>query len=1322
MLTFPTLCGVIIYAIFVQASASCITNEPCKLHHYFYHNGHELPLVLENSNRDSHQVANHILKIILEDILCYHSIDIRHQSYYDNVNASAALDRITGCSPAKCKGMSMDSVPETMINLESWMVAGFDKAPWVDTKRLIDAGPLGPYGRMGWFLSSSCVEEMWAQGVMVDHWRALLNSTVARSFSWWGNPELLQVCPHYNVTAYKSSRCTKSRRNCATLFSSFKGLDAGMLQQQIETLGLPVDIVWLDTLLEDFVLNQTSAGKHILFFSWVPSRLTLVGNFTRINFPEHYHEGYYESVKQRIYSTTEFQVNQFSKVTWYRVKAGAPEAFQVISRMNFPQQVYYDFLQEVTHNPHLKPEETACNWVQENRAVWEKWVPVSLTKKPKLYLAGLFPLTGGYWTAPGLVVGAKFAIDMVNQDSSVLPTHELDLIVNDTRCRADVALNNFIKLMLMQDHSFKILGILGPGCSDAAEPIAALTGHFHTLMVSYGAEASSLADRAKYPYFFRTIPQVNHYRFVYAEFFKAMGWTQVGALAEGGQELPEYHLQLQEYLQEQGVSVLVKRKLVRNPEQLDLSVMFKEIRERNVHVIIADFYDNVARAVMCEAYRQKMTAHQGYVWFLPAWYPMDWWDVDFYNSPTASSDPRPQEFVPCTTAEMEYAIEGHFIIAKRNTDNEDLTAVGGITIKQFKEIYALRVGKAYVDESPFASFVYDAVWVFAKGLHNLLTANPAALDSLGDERMAKAYMKAINETHFQGVSGYIRFDGSDRLGSILIQQFFHNETVNVALYTPQGTDKEGSLIINHTKIRWLSPLGAHPSFINAGGHTCAVEDFRAFLGVECETAIIIANVMGFVAFVIITIICLVLLKCRYDAKVKATHQRMKELGLLSSEYSHCLTLDEWEIPRKNVVLNRKLGEGAFGTVCGGEMLDGDHWVAVAVKTLKIRHSMEEKLDFFSEVGMMKRFKHPNIVALLGVCTRTEPVYAIMEFLLHGDLKTYLLSRRSLVDQNVKESEDVNAESLTRMAIDIATGLQYLHQLKYVHRDLACRNCLVHANKTVKISDFGMTRHISDSDYYRFTRKGMLPVRWMSPESLVDGLFTFKSDIWSFGVVVYEIVTFGSFPYQGLSNTQVLDYVKQGNRLILPDNCPEDLRSFIHWCMFYDQGFRPDLEDILDYLHFNQKFLVPCLDTPIASVVMEDTDSLEMALSPDQGTVTHSTLPSGLLQRRSGSWQDKLALAARKTLSVPSKCIPKSHTRTLLFGLDRAHSNSMCMVQSPTAMDSLLPTDDTDLRMGNLCNRQLSSRGTSEMGDSGERGDSDYFSDNSKEVCQTVTTV
>lgn len=1284
--------------------------------------------MLETSNRVSHQVTNHILRIILQDVLCYDSIELLQRNHFNIINATAALNRVTGCSPVNCGRVGMDSVPETMINLESWMEAGFNMAPWVDTQRLLDAGPLGPYGRMGWFVPTSCVAEMWEKKIMVDHWRALLISSVARSFSWWQRPEWRSLCPGCEAKAYRSLRCSKRRRNCATLFSSFRGLDGGMLEQQIETLDLPVDIVWLGGALEQFVANQTAHGQHLLFFGWDPSKLKLSGNFTRISFPEWYQHT--SDTTSREPFRTEYQVHQFSKLVWYRIEAGAPDAYHVISKMNLQQQTYYKLLYAARSLLLPEPARIACQWVQENRAIWEQWLPPTFTAKPKLFLAGLFPLSGRKWPQPGLVEGARLAIDLVNADNETLPAYELSLIVNDTRCQPDVAMNDFIQLMLKQDHSFKMIGILGPACSDAAEPVAALTRHFHAVMVSYGAEAASLSHREKYPYFFRTIPHVTHYRFVYADFFKAMGWQKVGALAEGGQELPEYHLELQTYLQKEGISVLVMHKMQQDPQQLDLSQIFKELREQNVRVIIADFYGTLARAVMCEAFRQKMTGHDGYVWFLPSWYGPDWWDVDFYNSPTTPSDPRPQESIPCTTQDMEYAIEGHFIVANRFTDHDDLVAEGGITIGQYKSMYAERAGRAYVEESPFASFVYDAVWVFAKGLHKLLANNPAALDTLNEEKTARAFVAAINRTSFQGVSGLIHFDGSDRLGAVTIQQFFCNQTIMVGEYIPNKTGKKGSLTIHREKIQWLSPIGARLDLVNSGTQGCAVEDFRAFLGVGCETAIIIANVMGFVAFIIITIFCLIFIKCRYDAKVRATHERMKELGFLSSDYSHCLTLDEWEIPRKNVVLNRKLGEGAFGTVCGGEMMvEGQGWVAVAVKTLKIRHSMEEKLDFFSEVGMMKRFMHPNIVPLLGVCTRSEPVYAVMEFQLHGDLKTYLLSRRNLVGQVVKEAEDVSSENLTKMAVDIASGLQYLHQLKYVHRDLACRNCLVHANKTVKISDFGMTRHISDSDYYRFTRKGMLPVRWMSPESLVDGIFTFKSDIWSFGVLVYEIVTFGSFPYQGLSNTQVLEYVKQGNRLTVPDQCPEDLRSFIHWCMFYDQGFRPDLEDILDYLQFNQKFLVPCLDAPISSVVMEDTNSLEMALPSCQTTLTPGNTQTHL-QRRSGSWQDKLASAARKTFSVPGFSSKSSsankYTRTLFSSpapsVDRVRSNSVTTMQSPSAMDALLAEEELDLRRSNSCHKQLSSVGTSERGDSGERGDSDYFSDNSKEVCQTITTV
>ena len=127
-----------------------------------------------------------------------------------------------------------------------------------------------------------------------------------------------------------------------------------------------------------------------------------------------------------------------------------------------------------------------------------------------------------------------------------------------------------------------------------------------------------------------------------------------------------------------------------------------------------------------------------------------------------------------------------------------------------------------------------------------------------------------------------------------------------------------------------------------------------------------------------------------------------------------------------------------------------------------------------------------------------------------------------------------------MAADVSSGLAYLCSLKYVHRDVACRNCLVNSDRNVKLADFGMTRPITNSEFYRFSRKGMLPVRWMSPESLSDGIFTPMSDVWSYGVLLYEIITFGSFPFQGLSNNQVLQHIKEGNTLSPPSGIKQQL--------------------------------------------------------------------------------------------------------------------------------------------------------------------------------------
>lgn len=134
--------------------------------------------------------------------------------------------------------------------------------------------------------------------------------------------------------------------------------------------------------------------------------------------------------------------------------------------------------------------------------------------------------------------------------------------------------------------------------------------------------------------------------------------------------------------------------------------------------------------------------------------------------------------------------------------------------------------------------------------------------------------------------------------------------------------------------------------------------------------------------------------------------------------------------------------------------------------------------------------------------------------------------------------------LMSMCIDVATGMAYLEDMHFVHRDLACRNCLVSSRipskRTVKIGDFGLARDIYKSDYYRKEGEALVPVRWMAPESLVDGVFTTQSDVWAFGVLCWEILTLGQQPYAVRNNFEVLTYVKEGGRLEQPDNCPDKL--------------------------------------------------------------------------------------------------------------------------------------------------------------------------------------
>ncbi|XP_058495075.1 insulin receptor b [Solea solea] len=278
--------------------------------------------------------------------------------------------------------------------------------------------------------------------------------------------------------------------------------------------------------------------------------------------------------------------------------------------------------------------------------------------------------------------------------------------------------------------------------------------------------------------------------------------------------------------------------------------------------------------------------------------------------------------------------------------------------------------------------------------------------------------------------------------------------------------------------------------------------------------------------------------------------------------------DEWEVPREKINILRELGQGSFGMVYEGiakDIIKGDPDTQVAVKTVNESASLRERIEFLNEASVMKAFICHHVVRLLGVVSKGQPTLVVMELMTHGDLKSYLRSLRPDSDNNPTGRPPPTLKEMIQMAAEIADGMAYLNAKKFVHRDLAARNCMVAEDYTVKIGDFGMTRDIYETDYYRKGGKGLLPVRWMAPESLKDGVFTAHSDCWSFGVVLWEISTLAEQPYQGLSNEQVLKFVMDGGYLDRPDNCPERMHNLMQMCWQYNPKMRPLFHEIIEML-------------------------------------------------------------------------------------------------------------------------------------------------------------
>ncbi|XP_078379545.1 proto-oncogene tyrosine-protein kinase receptor Ret-like isoform X1 [Oculina patagonica] len=280
----------------------------------------------------------------------------------------------------------------------------------------------------------------------------------------------------------------------------------------------------------------------------------------------------------------------------------------------------------------------------------------------------------------------------------------------------------------------------------------------------------------------------------------------------------------------------------------------------------------------------------------------------------------------------------------------------------------------------------------------------------------------------------------------------------------------------------------------------------------------------------------------------------------------------WEVNREQVNIIKVIGKGAFSQVAKATAWDirgNGEYTTVAAKMLKANAPESDRKDLLSELELMKKLKpHPHVIKLMGCVTQADPLLVLIEYVPFGDLLGYLRKSRGLndtyfKDPDVKPQTSLTAEQLMRFAWQVADGMFYLSSRKIIHRDLAARNVLVGEGEKCKVTDFGMARSVHQDDIYTKRSRGRLPAKWTAYEALLYGTYTTQSDVWSYGVLLYEILTVGGSPYPGIKAREIARKLQEGFRMPKPKHVDSKLYQIMLKCWEENPIDRPTFAKLKD---------------------------------------------------------------------------------------------------------------------------------------------------------------
>ncbi|XP_007553984.1 ephrin type-A receptor 6-like [Poecilia formosa] len=387
--------------------------------------------------------------------------------------------------------------------------------------------------------------------------------------------------------------------------------------------------------------------------------------------------------------------------------------------------------------------------------------------------------------------------------------------------------------------------------------------------------------------------------------------------------------------------------------------------------------------------------------------------------------------------------------------------------------------------------------------------------------------------------------------------------------------------------------------------------------------VVTASVGGFSLLVILTLFLLITGRCQgyIKARMKSEDKRTRfHSGHVPfSGIKTYVDPDTYEDPTQAVeefakeidpsyiCIDRVIGAGEFGEVCSGRLrIPGRKDVAVAIKTLKGGYMEEQRREFLREASIIGQFNNSNIIRLEGVVTKSRPVMIVVEYMENGALDAFLRTREG----------QFTVLQLIGMLRGIAVGMTYLSDMGYVHRDLAARNILVDENLVCKVSDFGMSRILEDDSESAYTATGgKIPIRWTAPEAIAYGKFSSASDVWSYAIVMWEVMSYGERPYWEMSNQDVILSIEEGYRLPAPIGCPVTLHQLMLHCWQKESSQRPSFNDVVSFL---DKLII----NPSSMLTLVN-DSLSFSDSPEE-------MPDYPLFISIGDWLDSIKMSQYKS--------------------------------------------------------------------------------------------